>query len=1398
LERLLREGAVDGAYAYPRLAEELRARGLAVGDLPSAEGLERVADRRVVVAVESSLQAVELKERLGKRAELIYLPKYFKEAAKDVDKELLEAAEVEHWGLGEGISPKLLRPGEAEELKKGRDALLALSPGVVGFRDVAREALGGLRFKIASAFLAELLSPAFAVLAVLQAAAPSAAGHLLAFLEKAVEVGREALGDFAARLLELFAKRKEPRDKVAAGFAKLVRRALEAEPYVDDDRYEAVVDQVALEWGIDVKTFKALVKNLAALSKDRAAGRDLERLEEVVRREVEGVFKKVEDALKEVKTQVSGQLAGVEAAFVDDVEAGRLYHNFVVEGGTPKVKTRAAGGQGDVVVDVVTVGVFGRLAGEVLDRLGRDGLVVLVGPHGVGKSTLAAYAAWLALWRGAADAVVSAEEVKTGFASSLENLKKDTGRRFLLLYDPVPVTAYYEPRAVGEYAEKEKERVRRAVGEALRAAGRGIKALVVLPDELYRDLPPETKQAVEKYVVKAVLNDVEFLHEVVRRYSGCGDGYKELAEKIAQLDGGYTLVAKYAGLWLRERGCDAGDVERAVEEAKQEPKLFLAHYIWQVLLRGSGDLARRAAVPLLLHAYFGPVPVGVTYITKAVKNGVWHFLRPEELEGVGLESLREEALEHIAKWLTQQHEDLVEETLRDLAGLNGEEARKPYKKALGDLIKALDWARDEVLKEGAETLAELGISKEDWRLKTALLAFVARRLAAVFKSGESRRCWKRAAFIAGLALAGYATSLREQLPKDVVEALGDALESCTVDAYLTIDGEIPPLSIYVVRLMLIRELNILSPYAEADIIRAARKTAEELVRRWRRSGINLHEAFYALGLAALAAGAEVDGETADQLLYATPFAVQGVAHPAAVLPVLTALRPLGEKAPHRYIHLLAAASEPKIPSRETVEYIYDALQQLKDRLTETRRLWSLVEAIRAYSNLLRKHSAHIKGRQEEVVADMCQLYDEVRKRNAAVAPEGDLSARHLFGAVAMAHVLAVALESDILAPLVQRYCGLGDLVKEAEAVTSMLDEAADHPEELRKIMENDADFAKWVTARDVTGDVGRTIEDLRAWLTYVLARYKLSHAIDEKGELDAEKLEEAAKEFEKAAEMRRKLKHWENYLAAHGLALRVRILAAKNLKELLERAKGFWELWEEVGKHLRPTARYLATAAGILGDYLVYLTVSGNKMSTEELLKKWRWLLDYDREVSVNVRLMLKLLGVGKGAKLEEVVDAFEPQLSPEFRPALLMLASRLQKDEALEECDELFNAQSPKAKLCYVNVAAAAGDKEAVERLKSEIEWEVPEASLLLDKVDGKTLVEVLAPKYSSAQLAFMLLAAVEGRADAVRLHGLWCSARSREPLPRRLFRAVYENCGDLNSEGCRLALLKLYYHHN
>jgi tetratricopeptide (TPR) repeat protein len=423
---------------------------------------------------------------------------------------------------------------------------------------------------------------------------------------------------------------------------------------------------------------------------------------------------------------------------------------------------------------------------------------------------------------------------------------------------------------------------------------------------------------------------------------------------------------------------------------------------------------------------------------------------------------------------------------------------------------------------------------------------------------------------------------------------------------------------------------------------------------------------------------------------------------------------------------------------------------------------------------------------------MCRLYGEVGKHGTAAAPDSGSSAQRLLNAAVRAHVLATALRSDVLALLVQRHCNLGDLEREAEAVRSMLEEATAHPEELRKIVESDTDFAEWVTARSPTGDAERVIENLRAWFTYVLARHKLDHALNDRGELDSGKLEEAAKEFEKAADMSSKLEDWENYLTARSLALRARVLAAKSWEELLERAKGFQELWKEAEKLLEPTAVYLAAAAASLGEYIVYLAASGDKEGAEELLKEWRWLLDYDREVSVVTRLMLKLFSVGEGARLKDVVEAFWPWLSPEFRPALLMLTGRLQREEALEKCAKL-----SKTKDCVDAVAAAASNQTEAEVLRSAIEKVVPEVHPLLDKADGRTLVEVLAPRYSHAQLAFMLLTAVEGRTDAIRLQVLWGSAWIMKPLPLRLLRAVYENCGDLNSEGCRMALLKLYYYY-
>jgi len=1319
-------------------AEEYRDVDDLAGRLEGAGGL-------VFVVVGNSWEAVELAASLPGWLKLVYLPALYGELVKGRRRGL---AWVSHYGLCAAYEGRVVS-GACEGPAPG---LLSLPPGELEAGVKALETLRRSHTGLGEAALRLLLDVASII---------------------------TPFGGFAAAMkavYDFFQGAIRQRYGEVAGLLKFVEAAEKARTYVRRPEFEALVDSVALEWGMETGRFKTLVEALGdpSLVDWLAHGRHVESL---------GKFGRV-------YARYNAEELGVTDEYV--VETGVRY---------PLAKR-----------------VFVDKAGEAMRLLGSNRAVALVGPRGVGKSTLAKYVAYTMLMQEQVDYVVVPEGPIN--VNDLLQTAASSQRRVLLLFDVHPREVYtpkFLPGAV-EGAEKPLEAAAKAVNSLLAAAeldsaGR-LRVLVTASEE---DLKTTGIKLDPSAVYRVDLSDMEFLAEVVKSYMGeraesC-QGVENLARIIKEHhpNGAYTLVAKYVGLWLRDSGCKVENMERAVEEAKREPKLFFAHYIWQVLLRGSGDLAKRAAVPLLLHARFGPVPIGVTYITKAVNDrGIWRFLKPEELQGASLESLREDALEHIAKWLTQQHEDLVEETLRDLAGLNGEEARKPYKETLTDLIKALDWARDEVLKEGAETLAELGIPKEEWILWTALWAFVNQRLAAVFKSGDGRNCWRRAALIAGHALAGYPVlSRREQLPEDVAEALGDALKPCAADDYLTIDGKIPWLStsvvgfLYYIEVPYARDLSqirkirerlcVLTPFADVEIIKAARKTAEELLARWgKRDFWWLSEISYALGLAALAAGAEVDGETADRLLYAASAAVQRVAVPVAVLPVLEALRPLGEKAPHRYVVALAAASELETLNQETVEYIYVALQQLKTHLLETERNWPLVNAVATYSNLLRKHSAHIKDRWEEAVANMCELYSKVRARSTAAAPKSNLSAHRLFDAVAKAHVLAVALESGDLTQHVQRYCGLSDLIKEAEAVRSVLDTAAARLDELRKIMESDADFAEWVIILSSTGDVGFVIENFRAWFTYVLADYKLSHALDEKGELDEKKLEEVAEEFEKAAEINRKSKLWENYLIARGRALRTRVLAANSWEDLLERAKGFWELWEEAEKHLELTARFLATAAHTLGEYLVYLAASGDKETAEELLKEWRWLLDYYQAVSVATRLMLKLFGVGEGARLEEVVDVFGPWLSSEYRPALWLLAGYLQKDEALEICKKL-----PKSEVCIDAVVSVAGDQEAAEKPKLEIKSETPEARPLRDEAVERTLVEALATTSSLALFAFMLLAAVEGRAKAVRVHGVLGSLAYLGTIAQLLFNAVYENCGELNSEGCRLALLKLYYLH-
>jgi len=394
---------------------------------------------------------------------------------------------------------------------------------------------------------------------------------------------------------------------------------------------------------------------------------------------------------------------------IEDLENGLLYSNFVVEGGVPKILTWAGFRKDDLETDLVDAGKFREVAENVFRKLIKDGRVVLIGPRGIGKSTLATYVAWRSLLGSLGgvvldkpvDAVIRVDKLDPIDTLKLNNQIEATNKRILVIYDPSPIEAYYEPETMW-IAKYDIIGTRETLKELMEV--RNAWVVVVLPRELYDEVSESEElrnilNEIRSYTINVNLRDEGFLREVIKRYSGCDNVSDDLVRRVMNFDT-YTFVAKYVGIWLRERECKVEDVEKVLRESISKPKLFFANYIWRAVLRENKDLAKRVSVPLILHAVFGPIPEGFTYITKAVnEGGVWKLIDRDRLAKLELEDLREADLKPIAKWLSTLHEDLIEEALQELVGLHGEEARKHYiDHGFRKFIEALDWGYEKVVE----------------------------------------------------------------------------------------------------------------------------------------------------------------------------------------------------------------------------------------------------------------------------------------------------------------------------------------------------------------------------------------------------------------------------------------------------------------------------------------------------------------------------------------------------------------------------------------------------------------------------------------------------------------------------------------------------------------------------
>jgi hypothetical protein len=277
---------IDLVYAYKEEAGVSKYQD--VGQLAEAvaEALRWAGDRpvyRVAVVPRSTQEAYLLVKRLNEakredlQVKILYLPKYYTEAAGKLEEELRALAEVEHSRLkavarGEyrGISPKPLRSWDKEKLRRlleARKTLEELSPGRLGLKDVLAEAFGkALKAAPGAAVvlaLGDLLGYAFGGFA---------AEGLKRLAERLAEkTGLEFIEKLASSVLEGWG-RDGVRDEVAAGVAELLRRAERAAEVLEDvevaDVLEAFLDQLALEWGMDAESFTVFVENLALLKED--------------------------------------------------------------------------------------------------------------------------------------------------------------------------------------------------------------------------------------------------------------------------------------------------------------------------------------------------------------------------------------------------------------------------------------------------------------------------------------------------------------------------------------------------------------------------------------------------------------------------------------------------------------------------------------------------------------------------------------------------------------------------------------------------------------------------------------------------------------------------------------------------------------------------------------------------------------------------------------------------------------------------------------------------------------------------------------------------------------------------------------------------------------------------
>jgi len=381
---------------------------------------------------------------------------------------------------------------------------------------------------------------------------------------------------------------------------------------------------------------------------------------------------------------------------------------------------------------------------------------------------------------------------------------------------------------------------------------------------------------------------------------------------------------------------------------------------------------------------------------------------------------------------------------------------------LGHEVKPEDWGYIE------KVLKEVGVKA------IFLLIFVSERLKNALKPYVN--CFKRAALIIGFASAAHPIvprpeDLPESLRRDVAESLGDALRECSIDDYLLVGNEIPPL---------IRDLsyNHAHVLAEAFIDKYAEVVAEinRIFNIFRIKGKHYGiEELYGLGLAfiivrAAEMGTQIEPSDADVILHIASFLVSRYSLSHYIIPILCALKPLRDKAPHRYIQLLNFASNIIFRDHEMIEYIFHELNEVLDKYGQSieGHAYSLVYAINTYAVLLDELNVYFKDEVGGVYDRIADLLNKLGRLNSVL------------GIIAWAYALAPVLRHEDVREFMAEKLGINVVDMNIEVLRE-LDKLKENVQELM----GDKEFMSFVESIYLKADE-RTVRKTISNITYYL------------------------------------------------------------------------------------------------------------------------------------------------------------------------------------------------------------------------------------------------------------------------------------------------------------------------